>query len=105
MESPPLQTSPAPGFVQAISTSVKTKTRTLTIRDGGPVLEVCKAGTTDVCKQGVAGASLGQFNQPRAVAVDNSPGGEGAIYVLDDENFRIRSSTRPSNLSSPSAKK
>ena len=89
VESPPLQTSPVPGLVQAISTSVRTKTRTLTVRDGGPVLEVCKAGTTDVCKQGVAGASLGQFNQPRAVAVDNSPGGEGAIYVLDDENFRI----------------
>ena len=90
VESFPLQTSPVPGFVQAISTSVKTASRVLTLRDGGAVLEVCKAGTTDVCKQGVAGASLGQFNQPRGVAVNNSPGGDGAIYVLDDENFRIQ---------------
>ncbi|HEY7256482.1 MAG TPA: hypothetical protein VH476_07330 [Solirubrobacterales bacterium] len=89
-DSSVLQTSPTPGFVQDISTTVGTKTRVLTPRDGGAVLEVCKAGTTDICKAGVAGSDLGQFNQPRGVAVDNSPGGGGAIYVQDDENLRIQ---------------
>lgn len=58
--------------------------------NGGVVFEVCKAGTNDVCKAGVAGPSLGQFSQPRGVAVDNSPGANGAVVVGDDYNYRVQ---------------
>ena len=58
--------------------------------NGGAVFETCKANTTDVCKAGVPGPSMGQFSQPRGVAVDNSPGGNGAIYVGDDKNYRVQ---------------
>lgn len=66
------------------ASAVSTKT------NGGPVFEICKAGTDDVCKEGVAGPALGQFRRPRGVTVDNSPGGEGAIYVGDDKNYRVQ---------------
>ena len=58
--------------------------------NGGAVFETCKAGTDDVCKEGVAGPGMGQFNRPRGIAVDNSPGGNGAIYVGDDKNYRVQ---------------
>jgi len=61
-----------------------------TQQNGGPVFETCKAGTDDVCKEGVAGPGLGQFDRPRGIAVDNSPGGDGAIYVGDDKNYRVQ---------------
>jgi hypothetical protein len=58
--------------------------------NGGAVFEICKAGTNDVCKAGVAGPALGQFRRPRGVTVDNSPGGNGAVYVGDDKNYRVQ---------------
>jgi hypothetical protein len=55
---------------------------------GGAVFEVCKAGET--CKAGVVGQGLGQLNEPRSVAVDNSLGGGGAVWVMDDGNPRVQ---------------
>src|ERR1044072_342658 len=59
--------------------------------NGGPVLEVCEPG--DVCKEGAQGPGFGQFDRPRGIAVDNSPGGEGAVYVADDFNYRVQKFT------------
>jgi hypothetical protein len=64
-----------------------------TIHPGAKDFEICEAAEGDVCKAGIAGGALGQFSHPRGVAVDNSPGGEGAIYVQDDENYRIQKFT------------
>ena len=69
-----------PNGTSAVSTQV----------NGGPVYEICKAGTNDVCKAGVPGPGMGQFKKPRGVAVDNSPGGNGAVYVGDDKNYRVQ---------------
>jgi hypothetical protein len=64
----------------------------ITSRNGGGVFEVCQANppSDDICKAGVAGPSLGQFNRPRSIAVDNSPGGNGELYVHDEYNFRVQ---------------
>lgn len=53
--------------------------------------EICKASppSTDVCKAGKAGGGFGEFDSPRGIAVDNSAGGNGAVYVVDDRNFRV----------------
>jgi hypothetical protein len=69
-----------PAGASAVSTST----------NGGAVFEICKAGTNDVCKAGVAGPAMGQFRRPRGVTVDNSPGGEGGVYVGDDKNYRVQ---------------
>jgi NHL repeat len=63
--------------------------------NGGPVFEVCQASppSNDVCKAGVAGPSLGQLSSPRGVAVDNSSGGNGDVYVVDDGNVRVQKFT------------
>jgi sugar lactone lactonase YvrE len=86
--SQPLATFPSPGAATNPSPRVTTQTRALTPRNGGVSLEVCKPA--DVCKVGIKGEDLGEFAEPRGVAVDNSPGGEGAIYVQDDGNYRIQ---------------
>jgi hypothetical protein len=62
----------------------------LTRTNGGPQLEFCKAGTTAICKAGVAGDGVGQLSAPRSIAVDNSPGGNSAVYVMDDGNPRVQ---------------
>ena len=66
--------------------------KVITETSGGPQFEICEANppSTDVCKAGVAGFSFGQFNLPRSIAVDNSPGGAGALYVHDELNFRVQ---------------
>jgi sugar lactone lactonase YvrE len=86
-----LSTTTSPGAATTPSPRVTTRTSALTPRNGGASLEVCKPG--DVCKAGIKGGDLGEFAEPRGVAVDNSPGGEGAIYVQDDENYRIQKFT------------
>ena len=43
--------------------------------------DVCKAG--EECQPGVAGVEPGQFVTPTYLAVDNSPGGGGDVYVGD----------------------
>ncbi len=69
-----------PGGASGVSTQV----------NGGAVFEICKAGTDDICKAGVAGPGLGQFIKPRGITIDNSPGGNGAMYVGDDKNYRVQ---------------
>lgn len=66
--------------------------RVITKTNGGAVFEVCEANppSNDVCKAGAPGPSLGQFNRPRSIAVDNSPGGNGDVYVHDELNFRVQ---------------
>ena len=93
------QTSPAPGPPN-VSNPTATVTSNaassvLTPIEGGPVFEVCKANppSDDVCKAGAPGPSAGQFSAPRGVAVDNSPGGNGAVYVVDDQNLRVQKFT------------
>jgi hypothetical protein len=89
-----LATKPVPNPTTVIpKLSVTTATRGLTPRDGGVVFEICKQAEGDTCKVGVKGAGAGQFAEPRGVAVDNSLGGEGAIYVQDDNNYRIQKFT------------
>lgn len=67
----------------------------ITRTNGGAVFEVCQANppSDDVCKAGAPGPSLGQFDGPRSIAVDNSPGGNGAVYVHDERNFRVQKFT------------
>jgi hypothetical protein len=64
----------------------------ITQTNGGPQFEICKANppSTDVCKAGAAGFGFGELNGPRSLAVDNSPGGGGAVYVHDERNFRVQ---------------
>ena len=64
----------------------------ITQTNGGAQFEVCEANppSTDVCKAGAAGSGFGEFNGPRSIAVDNSPGGGGAVYVHDELNFRVQ---------------
>jgi hypothetical protein len=59
---------------------------------GGAPFEVCKANppSTDVCKAGVRGGLLGEFNRPRGIAVDQAT---GDVYVGDDRNFRVQKFT------------
>jgi hypothetical protein len=64
------------------------RSETFTRTNGGAPFEVCKSGET--CKAGVAGPGFGQFNQPRSIAVDNSLGGGGAVWVMDDGNPRVQ---------------
>jgi NHL repeat len=93
------QTSPTPGPPNVSNPTVtvtsSTASSVLTPVEGGPVFEVCKANppSNDVCKAGAGGPSTGQFSAPRGIAVDNSPGGNGAIYVVDDQNLRVQKFT------------
>ena len=86
--------APEPGVTSAaVYENVASSVVTLTAGTNAP-FEICEVG--DTCKAGVTTAStanLGLFNNPRGVAVDNSPGGEGAVYVMDDKNFRIEKFT------------
>ena len=50
------------------------------VRDGASEYEVCMS----VCDAGIAGGSKGQLKEPSAIAVDNSPGGAGTVYVGAD---------------------
>ncbi|HVC06921.1 MAG TPA: hypothetical protein VND98_04975 [Solirubrobacterales bacterium] len=46
---------------------------------GGPGVNVC----TSSCQAGTPGIAPGHFTKPSFIAVDNSPGGEGDVYVAD----------------------
>ncbi len=52
---------------------------------GGPGINTCTAG----CVAGTAGSGNGQFTEPTQVAVDNSTGIPGDVYVFDQGNERI----------------
>ena len=88
----PGPTPPADFVIASTTVPPATKSSLITRTNGGAVLEVCKANppSTDICKAGVSGNSPGQLATPRSIAVDNSPGGSGAIYVADDVNPRIQ---------------
>jgi hypothetical protein len=46
--------------------------------------DLCTAESGDTCQAGVQGSEgAGQFDVPQFVAIDNSPGGEGDVYVAD----------------------
>jgi hypothetical protein len=49
------------------------------VADGLPAFETC----TLSCQKGISGSGLGQFEAPTFIAVDNSSGGEGDVYVAD----------------------
>jgi hypothetical protein len=44
---------------------------------------VCTAASSDTCQAGTSGSSPGALTTPRFLTVDNSPGGEGDVYVGD----------------------
>ena len=94
---PPPPTAGVNGIEQPVSTVTEPNgvVPVTTKVNGGAVMEVCKANppSNDVCKEGVAGPSLGQLSQPRGIAVDNSPGGNGAVYLADDFNYRVEKFT------------
>jgi hypothetical protein len=46
---------------------------------GGPGIDTC----TSICEAGTPGSGPGQFTEAKFVAVDDSPGGEGDVYVGD----------------------
>ncbi len=48
--------------------------------------DVCSKQSGDTCKKGAAGSLPGQFEEPEFVAVDNSSGGAGDVYVADPES-------------------
>ena len=95
--NPPPPTAGVNGIEQPVSTVTEPNgvVPVTTKVNGGAVMEVCKANppSNDVCKEGVAGPSLGQLSQPRGIAVDNSPGGNGAVYLADDFNYRVEKFT------------
>jgi NHL repeat len=92
VETDPQPTPPPSSTPGAVVTS--TAVSSLIVKThGGALFETCEAGGTDVCKAGVGGASTGQFNTPRGIAVDNSPGGNGDVYVVDENNVRVQKFT------------
>ena len=44
---------------------------------------VCPEHNGDVCQPGISGNNAGALESPNFLAVDNSPGGEGDVYVGD----------------------
>jgi NHL repeat len=97
MTDPPI-TGAGVSFVEFPKVSVVDPTGAspaVTMTNGGAVLEVCNANppSNDVCKSGVSGDGVGQLASPRGIAVDNSPGASGDVYVGDDRNFRIQKFT------------
>ncbi|MFZ1153380.1 MAG: hypothetical protein WAN93_00600 [Solirubrobacteraceae bacterium] len=51
------------------------------VENGASESQVCTEATG--CQAGIPGASSGQFETPMFIAVDDSPGGEGDIYVAE----------------------
>ncbi len=49
--------------------------------NGATEFQVCTEATG--CRAGIPGVNPGQFEKPMFVAVDDSPGGEGDVYVAD----------------------
>lgn len=91
-----LETNPGPRLFSynepaaRVSVDGPHSSRVITRTNGGPVFEVCQAETSDECQAGTPGPSFGQLSSPRSIAVDNSPGGNGAVYVQDESNFRVQ---------------
>jgi hypothetical protein len=92
---------PAPALPPEVLLSSPIASSVATTADGGAVLEVCQANppSNDVCKRGVAGHGIGQLSfegfsgPPEGIAVDESPLGAGAVYVVDSNNARVQKFT------------
>jgi hypothetical protein len=87
-------TNPSPGFAGFPQENVRTRAlphaRVGTYVQGGRQLEVCETNAAETCKAGLAGSGIGQLSAPSALTVDNSPGGAGAIWVIEQGNARIQ---------------
>ena len=86
-------TSPAPSPSAPAATAAATFPAALqptvtTIDVAGEAFEICEVA--DVCQPGRSGGAIGKFSSPRGIAVDNSPGGSGDVYVVDDQNLRVQ---------------
>jgi hypothetical protein len=55
------------------------------VEDGSAEAQTCT--TLSACQAGLPGTAPGQFEDPRAIAVDDGPGGEGDVYVADFGGF------------------
>jgi hypothetical protein len=64
-----------------------TTSSVVTTIESGEAFEVCKVA--DTCQAGRKGSRMGQFDAPRSVEVDNSEGGAGDVWVVDDHNYRV----------------
>jgi DNA-binding beta-propeller fold protein YncE len=64
------------------------------VADGKEELETCTA----TCQAGVSGSNPGQLGEPAFVAVDNSPGGEGDVYVADTSDRAVTKFTSEGGL-------
>jgi DNA-binding beta-propeller fold protein YncE len=52
------------------------------VATGAAEPQTCTTTTTS-CQQGLSGLAPGEFEAPVSIAVDNSPGGDGDVYVAD----------------------
>ncbi len=64
------------------------------VLNGKPELEVCTA----TCRPGISGSAPGQLETPLFIAIDNSPGGEGDVYVADSTDNTITKYTSEGQL-------
>jgi hypothetical protein len=64
------------------------------VLDGKPELQTCTA----TCRPGISGSAPGQLETPLFIAVDNSPVGEGDIYVADSTDNTITKYTSEGQL-------
>jgi DNA-binding beta-propeller fold protein YncE len=64
------------------------------VLDGKAELETCTA----TCRPGIPGSEPGQLETPLFIAIDNSPGGEGDIYVADSSDNTITKYTSEGKL-------
>ena len=55
------------------------------VATGAAELQTCTTATS--CQQGLSGLAPGELEAPVSIAVDNSPGGDGDVYVADDGRF------------------
>ena len=56
---------------------------TATNTQGASAYEVCTPSNGDACQPGTSSTAPGSFTSPAFLAVDDSPGGEGDVYVAD----------------------
>lgn len=59
-----------------------------TIQEKEAKENVCTAASLDICKEGVSFSGPAGFEFPGYIAVDNSPGGEGDVYVADGSSVK-----------------
>ncbi|HEX4306459.1 MAG TPA: hypothetical protein VHZ54_10500 [Solirubrobacterales bacterium] len=64
------------------------------VADGSPALQTC----TLTCRRGIAGTGPGQLDAPTFIALDNSPGGDGELYVGDGQAGIVQKFTAEGEL-------